>query len=125
MLGVRFIRSPKGPPISLKIASIPLLALASALLAGCSTDTAFRKYYGKPVQYIVLDRGEPTGMVQMPGKEMAFQWQVESDTMASSIIGDKPPFVDMTECKYTVFTAWDEVQEAWVVYGHEDIPFGC
>ena len=102
-----------------------LFAIVAIGLTACSTDRSFRQYYGRPVQYVVLDHGELTNMVQMPGNEMAFQWQVEADTVASSIIGDKPPFVDMTECKYTFFTAWDEISEAWVVYGHEDVPFGC
>ncbi|MBB35214.1 MAG: hypothetical protein CME88_07355 [Hirschia sp.] len=102
-----------------------LAAVVLVSLTACSTDGQFRKYYGKPVQYVILEHGEPANMVQMPGNEMAFQWQLEADTVASSVIGDKPPFIDMTQCKYTVFTSWDEVQEAWVVYNHEDVPFGC
>ena len=102
-----------------------LLGLAVVTASACSTDGKFRQYYGKPVQYVILDHGEPAAMVPMPGEEMAFQWQLEADTVASSVIGDKPPFIDMTTCKYTVFTSWDELREAWIVYAHEDVPFGC
>lgn len=107
-----------------------LLALITGALTGISgcvsTDTKMMSFYGKPIQYVILERGEPDAIVDMPHKTRAFQWFQLPDTMASSMIGDKLIGVDMSdECKYTIFAEWDELQDAFIIYDHEDVKFGC
>ncbi len=102
-------------------------ALTFSALAACSsTDKKISNFYGKPIQYIMLERGEPDQIINMPHNAKAFQWKQKPDNVASTVIGDRVIGVDMTdECKYTVFAEWDELQDAYIIYDHEDVKFGC
>ena len=102
------------------------MAALSALYSCSSTDKKLEKFYGKPIQYIMLERGEPNQIINMPHNGKAFQWDQKPDNVASNVIGDRLIGVDMSdECRYTVFTEWDELQDAYIIYDHEEVKFGC
>lgn len=58
----------------MKIAEVTAAFVAVSVLAGCASEI-MRGYVGQDITEVILDRGPPVAVFEMPDGRIAFQWQ--------------------------------------------------
>ena len=111
-----------------------LIGLAALALSGCAT-AVLEGYIGQPVQQVMIERGAPDMVIDLPDGRRAFQWVVTSQhTTPVQTYGQAniyaPPgafaTVNHTQttyggqtveqtCRYTLFGRFDAASRSWIV----------
>ena len=121
-----------------------LLVAAALALSGCAT-AMLEGYVGQPVQQVMIERGPPDLVMDLPDGRRAFQWAVTTQhVMPRSTTGQAniyaPPgayasvnYNQMTvggntveqTCRYTLYGRFDAASRSWVVESFQKPSLMC
>lgn len=121
-----------------------LIATLALALAGCATQV-LEGYVGKPIQSVMIERGMPSMILDLPGGRRAYQWTiVHVGVMPTTTYGQvniyAPPgafaqanYSQTTTggqmlsdtCRYTLYARWDARVSSWMVESFEKPSWMC